>query len=92
MAAGADIVTARPQKFKIVGADGMPVAHASVSVVQSSVAYPEMAQLADADGTLTVRLPQGRFTLRAHTADGRSGQVTVSNPAESSSEIRIEVR
>jgi hypothetical protein len=60
--------------------------------VQSTVAYPEMAQLAGADGSLTLRLPQGRFTLRAHTADGRSGQVTVSSPAEGSSEIRIEVR
>lgn len=85
-------MTARPQKLKVVGADGKPVAHASVSVVQSSLAYPEMAQLADADGRLTVRLPQGRFTLRAHTADGRTGQVTISRPAEGSSEIRIEVR
>ena len=47
-----------------------------VAIVESTVPMPEIALLGDAGGRFWLRLPPGRFTLRAHGAGG-TGQVEV---------------
>lgn len=75
---------------RVVDAEGQPAGEALVSVVWSTVAYPEMARVTEPDGTFTLGLPPGRFRLRAHTADGRSGEIETAG--ESDEELVIQVR
>ena len=58
----------------VVDADGEPVPEATIVIIESSVPMPEIALRADEDGRFMVRLPRGRFTLRAHDQDGESGE------------------
>jgi hypothetical protein len=75
---------------RVVGADGRPAGEALVSVVWSTVAFPEAALATEADGTFALGLPPGRFRLQAHTADGRSGELETAG--ESDEELVIQVR
>ena len=59
----------------VIDACGAPVPEASIVFVASSVPMPEIALLADEDGRFTVRLPAGRFTLRAYGPEGATGDV-----------------
>jgi carboxypeptidase family protein len=61
---------------RVVDIDGTPVPLASVVIVAGSVPMPELALLTDEDGRFRLRLPRGRFTLRAH-APGASGEARV---------------
>jgi hypothetical protein len=77
--------TADPIAFRsgrVVHSDGQPVPGALVSIVESTVPMPEIAMKADEDGRFALRLPPGRFRLRAHGQDG-TGDVEVEGaPAE----------
>lgn len=57
---------------------GAPVPGAIVSIVKSSVPMPEIALVANDGGRVGMRLPSGRFTLRAHGAGG-SGETEVTD-------------
>lgn len=81
-----------PLLFRIVGADGEAVTRASLSVIESSVPFPEVALLADARGTVSLRLPAGRFTLRATSADGRTGEVTLARVPPADTVVEVTVR
>ena len=59
----------------VVDADGAPVPEATIVILKSSVPMPEIALLADENGRFVLRLPPGRFTLRAHGAGGAIGDV-----------------
>jgi hypothetical protein len=85
-------VKGTPLLVQIVGADGEPVARASLSVIQSSAPFPEIALLANARGIISLRLPAGRFTLRATAADGRSGEVTLASLPPEHTVVEIVVR
>jgi hypothetical protein len=61
-----------------------------VTIVESTVPMPEIALLCDDDGRFSLRLPTGRFTLRAHGAGG-SGDAAVEG-APAAGEIVIVVR
>lgn len=74
MAAAPDEPTER--LVRVVHHNGAPAGDALVSIVASSVPMPELALLTGPDGTLRLRLPAGRFTLRAHAGDA-TGDVEV---------------
>lgn len=66
---------------RVVDADGAPVPGAQVVIVVSSVPMPEFALVSDANGSFSLRLPAGHFTLRAHGPSGASGEVEVREAA-----------
>ncbi len=61
----------------VVNVAGVPVPGAPIVIAVSSVPMPEIALLSDVDGSFSLRLPAGRFTLRAHGPGGTSGEVEV---------------
>ena len=67
---------------------GRALGSAAVVIVGSSVAVPEIAILTDEAGGFTMRLPSGRYVLRAHGPDG-SGEVEAVLPG--SEDVRIHV-
>jgi hypothetical protein len=62
---------------RVVDADGVPVAHARVTIVAASVPMPEIALLTGSRGNFELALPQGRFRLRAHGPRGEIGEAVV---------------
>jgi Carboxypeptidase regulatory-like domain len=66
---------------QVVDARGAPVPDALVSIVAGTVPMPEIALLVDAEGRFALRLPDGRFTLRAHAAAG-TGDAEVERPRD----------
>ena len=73
---------------RVVDGGGDPVPDATVAIVAGSVPMPEIALLCDGDGRFQLRLPPGRFTLRAH-GPGGSGEVDVAPPSEGEARIVI---
>lgn len=65
------------RKGRVEDACGAPAAGARVVVVAGPVALPELALLCDNAGRFALRLPAGRFTLRAHGAEGVTGEAEV---------------
>jgi hypothetical protein len=66
---------------RVVDATGAPMPDALVMIVAGTVPMPEIALQVDAGGRFALRLPAGRFTLRAH-AGGRSGDADVEIPRD----------
>lgn len=73
---------------RVVDAHGEPVPDALVVIVAGTVPMPEIALQADAQGRFALRLPDGRFTLRAHAAGG-SGEAEVERPGDAAVVIAI---
>ena len=67
-------------RIRIVDQNGRPVSEATVTVVRSTVPFPEIALIPDADGIVEVQLPQGTFTFEAHGPLGQKGVATVNSP------------
>jgi hypothetical protein len=76
MAAGRLADRLAERSGRVVDVTGAPVPDALVAIVASTVPMPEIALLSDTAGRFAVRLPPGRFTLRAHGAGG-TGEVEV---------------
>jgi hypothetical protein len=74
-------VSAAPLRITVTDANGRPVPEASVTVVESSVPFPEIGLLSDEQGVLQLSLPAGRFTFRAHGPGDTSGTGTVDSDA-----------
>jgi hypothetical protein len=73
---------------RVVDARGDPVPDALVTIVEGTVPMPEIALLVDADGRFRLRLPAGRFTLRAHGGGG-SGDAVVEVPGDREALITV---
>jgi hypothetical protein len=86
MVAGPPDDAPQPVRGRVVGAAGDPVAGALVVILESSVPVPEIALQADADGRFALRLPPGRFTLRAHGPDG-TGDARIELPGAAEVEL-----
>jgi len=74
---------------RVVDPDGRPAPGALVVIVESTVPMPELALQCDDDGRFAIRLPAGRFTLRAHAPDGRQGETTVTVPGAREILVRL---
>jgi len=74
----------------VVDAAGEPVPGATIAIVESSVPMPEIALLADENGRFVLRLPPGRFVLRAHGPGGTIGETAFESQA-GVEEILIEI-
>jgi hypothetical protein len=70
-----------PLAGRVVDARGAPAPDALVTVVAGTVPVPEIALLVDAEGRFALRLPDGRFTLRAHAAAG-TGEAEIERPGD----------
>jgi hypothetical protein len=68
---------------------GRPVADAAVALSRSSVPYPEIALLTDADGVVELQLPPGIFVFRASAPGDRSGDLEVTSPGPADSVVRL---
>ena len=73
---------------QVVDARGAPVPDALITIVAGTVPLPEIALMADAEGRFALRLPDGRFTLRAHAAAG-TGEAQVERPGDDSVVIAL---
>jgi hypothetical protein len=79
-------------RIRIVTQDGRPVSDASVTVVRSTVPFPEIALIPDADGIVDVLLPPGSFTFRAHGPFAQQGEATVTRPGTEDEIVQIVIR
>jgi hypothetical protein len=73
---------------QVVDARGAPVPDALVTIVAGTVPLPEIALMADAEGRFTLRLPDGRFTLRGHGPAG-TGDAEVERPRDAEVVIAV---
>ena len=74
---------------RVVDVRGDPVPDALVTIPEGTAPLPEIALLVDPDGRFRLRLPHGRFTLRAHGGGG-SGETEVQIPGESAPLITVQ--
>ena len=72
---------------RVVDKTGAPVPGARIVIVLSTFPMPEIALNSDEDGHFSLRLPPGRFTLRAHGPADLIGEAEVEG--ESADEIVI---
>ena len=77
------------RRGRVIDAAGLPVGEAFVSVIWGTTPFPEIALVTEADGSFAIRLPDGRFILRANTADGRTGEAEVSSASPGEYLIRL---
>ncbi len=61
-------------RLMVVDKHGAPVEGALVSVLRSTVAFPEIALVSDADGMVRLPLQKGRYVLGA-VAGSASGEI-----------------
>jgi len=66
---------------RVVDASGAAVPDALIAIIARSVPIPEIALRTDAEGRFMLRLPPGRFTLRAHSPDGGTGEAEIVEPS-----------
>ena len=62
-------------RLRVVDETGVPVEGALVSVLRSTVAFPEIALVTDVNGVVMLPLPEGRFVIGANAEGERHGQV-----------------
>jgi hypothetical protein len=67
----------KPVRFRIVDETGSPVEGAFVSVLRSTVAFPEIALVTDGNGIVQLSLPEGRYVIGANATGERHGEVEV---------------
>jgi hypothetical protein len=82
---------ATPRRILVVDRDRRPVPGALVSVTAGTAPVPEIALVADAAGVVVLPLPEGRFRIAAHAADGRSGVADVDNTGPDGQEVVVEL-
>ncbi len=54
-----------PVRFRVVDEHGLPVEGAFISMLRSTVAFPEISLVTDQDGMVQLFLPAGKFMIGA---------------------------
>jgi hypothetical protein len=85
-------VSGTPTRIRIVDQDGRPVSKATVTVIRSTVPFPEIALIPDAYGIVEVQLPPGTFTFQAHGSFAQQGEATVTRPGAEEEIVQIVIR
>jgi hypothetical protein len=85
-------LSALAARFCSVDEGGRALSGALLTVVRSSVPFPEVAFVADESGCATLHLPAGEFTVRAHAGDGLTGELSVSSRGEGNARFEIVLR
>ena len=67
---------------KVMDDTGAPLEGAFVAVEKSSVPFPEIALVTDAEGSVQLFLPEGHFRIVANARDDRRGAVEVNGGIE----------
>lgn len=65
----------KPVRFRVVDETGAPVEGAFVSVLRSTIAFPEIALVTDENGIVQLSLPHGRFVIGADASEERRAEV-----------------
>ena len=66
-----------PLRIVVIDASGQPISEASVTIVVSTIAMPEIALLSDESGVVQMTLPKGRFTFQCYGPNGLQGTISV---------------
>ena len=66
-----------PFRIVVIDASGQPISEASVTIVASTIAMPEIALLSDESGVVQMTLPKGRFTFQSYGPNGLQGMISV---------------
>ena len=74
---------------RVVDRDGHPVPESFVSVVWGTTLLPEIALVTDEEGRFALRLPDGRFRLKAVGPGGRAGEVECVSPGDEEIVLRL---
>lgn len=75
---------------RVLDTTGAPVMGALIVIDSGTVPMPEIALLSDENGEFSLRLPPGKFTLRAQGSGGKVGAAEVSG-APSITDINISI-
>ncbi len=75
--------------FRIVNEMGVPMEGAFVSVVRSSVAFPEIALAADSGGFVQLCLPEGKFVIGANAEGERYGQMEIDTSGDDLGDVVV---
>lgn len=75
---------------RVLDSTGAPVKGALIVIVSGTVPMPEIALVSDENGEFSLRLPPGKFRLRAQGAGGKVGEAEVSGP-QSIADINITI-
>ena len=86
--AQAGVVRAR-HRILVLNEDGRPAAQAVVTVLRSTVPFPEIALLTDDAGSVLLQLPPGAFTFRVRAGADAVGEVEVVSPGAEESVVRL---
>jgi hypothetical protein len=78
-------------RLRVVDESGDPVEGAFVSVLESTVAFPEIALVTDRHGMVKLMLPKGRFVIGANDGD-RRGELTLLGDRKSRDEVTLRLR
>jgi hypothetical protein len=89
----AEVVAGR-MRHRIVVLDegGRPVADAAVALARSSVPFPEIALLTNAEGVVALQLPPGIFAFRVRGPTNGSADIEVTSPGPAETVVRLKAR
>ena len=68
---------AKSVRVKVVDERGVGIPGAFVSILRSTVAFPEIALVTDRDGAVQLSLPEGKFVIGANALGKGQGELEI---------------